>query len=61
MSQGTRPAFHRVAIVDRRSMLGDYLVDTVFSSPTLSKAYQVAALDVTNGLRALGQLTAAEA
>jgi NAD(P) transhydrogenase len=39
----------------------DYLVDTVFNFPTLSEAYKVAALDVTNKLRALGQLTGAEA
>ncbi|WP_298321848.1 Si-specific NAD(P)(+) transhydrogenase [Haloactinopolyspora sp.] len=31
----------------------DYLVDTVFNYPTLSEAYKVAALDVTNKLRAL--------
>ncbi|TDC56984.1 Si-specific NAD(P)(+) transhydrogenase [Jiangella ureilytica] len=31
----------------------DYLVDTVFNFPTLSEAYKVAALDVTNKLRAL--------
>ena len=39
----------------------DYLVDTVFNYPTLSEAYKVAALDVTNKLRALGRLTAVEA
>lgn len=38
----------------------DYLVDTVFNYPTLSEAYKVAALDVTNKLRALGRLTAVE-
>jgi NAD(P) transhydrogenase len=38
----------------------DYLVDTVFNFPTLSEAYKVAALDVTNKLRDLGRLTAAE-
>ncbi|MGH3785461.1 MAG: Si-specific NAD(P)(+) transhydrogenase [Pseudonocardiaceae bacterium] len=31
----------------------DYLVDTVFNYPTLSGAYKVAALDVTNKIRAL--------
>jgi NAD(P) transhydrogenase len=31
----------------------DYLVDTVFNFPTLSEAYKVAALDVTNKLRAV--------
>ena len=31
----------------------DYLVDTVFNFPTLSEAYKVAALDVSNKLRAL--------
>ena len=31
----------------------DYLVDAVFNYPTLSEAYKVAALDVTNKLRAL--------
>ncbi len=31
----------------------DYLVDTVFNYPTLSEAYKVAALDVTNKIRAL--------
>jgi NAD(P) transhydrogenase len=31
----------------------DYLVDTVLNYPTLSEAYKVAALDVTNKLRAL--------
>jgi NAD(P) transhydrogenase len=36
----------------------DYLVDTVFNFPTLSEAYKVAALDVTNKLRALDRLTA---
>jgi NAD(P) transhydrogenase len=31
----------------------DYLVDTVLNYPTLSEAYKVAALDVTNKLREL--------
>ena len=31
----------------------DYLVDTVINYPTLSEAYKVAALDVTNKLRAV--------
>jgi len=31
----------------------DYLIDTVFNYPTLSEAYKVAALDVTNKIRAL--------
>jgi NAD(P) transhydrogenase len=31
----------------------DYLVDTVFNYPTLSEAYKVAALDVSNKLRAV--------
>jgi NAD(P) transhydrogenase len=31
----------------------DYLVDTVFNYPTLSEAYKVAALDVSNKLRAI--------
>ena len=31
----------------------DYLVDTVFNYPTLSEAYKVAALDVTNKIRAV--------
>jgi NAD(P) transhydrogenase len=35
----------------------DYLVDTVFNYPTLSEAYKVAALDVTNKLRAVARLT----
>ncbi|WP_226359400.1 Si-specific NAD(P)(+) transhydrogenase [Pseudonocardia sp. ICBG601] len=35
----------------------DYLVDTVLNYPTLSEAYKVAALDVTNKMRALAQLT----
>jgi NAD(P) transhydrogenase len=39
----------------------DYLVDTVFNFPTLSEAYKVAALDVTNKLRALGRLSAVQA
>jgi NAD(P) transhydrogenase len=33
----------------------DYLVDTVFNFPTLSEAYKVAALDVTNKLRAVAR------
>ena len=39
----------------------DYLVDSVFNFPTLSEAYKVAALDVTNKLRTLGRLTGVEA
>lgn len=35
----------------------DYLVDTVLNYPTLSEAYKVAALDVTNKLRAVDRLT----
>jgi NAD(P) transhydrogenase len=35
----------------------DYLVDTVFNYPTLSEAYKVAALDVTNKLRSLARFT----
>ncbi|SDT35236.1 Si-specific NAD(P)(+) transhydrogenase [Microlunatus soli] len=35
----------------------DYLVDTVLNYPTLSEAYKVAALDVTNKLRAVERLT----
>ena len=35
----------------------DQLVDTVFNYPTLSEAYKVAALDVTNKLRAVARLT----
>jgi NAD(P) transhydrogenase len=31
----------------------DYLVDAVFNYPTLAEAYKVAALDVTNKLRAV--------
>jgi NAD(P) transhydrogenase len=31
----------------------NYLVDTVFNYPTLSEAYKVAALDVTNKIRAV--------
>ena len=31
----------------------DYLVDTVLNYPTLSEAYKVAALDVTNKMRVL--------
>ena len=42
----------------------DYLVDTVLNYPTLSEAYKVAALDVTNKLRAVArfssQMAAAE-
>jgi NAD(P) transhydrogenase len=34
----------------------DYLVDTVFNYPTLSEAYKVAALDVTNKMRAVDRL-----
>ncbi|QGN33026.1 Si-specific NAD(P)(+) transhydrogenase [Microlunatus sp. Gsoil 973] len=34
----------------------DYLVDTVLNYPTLSEAYKVAALDVTNKLRAVDRL-----
>jgi NAD(P) transhydrogenase len=33
----------------------DYLVDAVFNYPTFSEAYKVAALDVTNKVRALNQ------
>jgi NAD(P) transhydrogenase len=33
----------------------DYLVDAVFNYPTLSEAYKVAALDVTNKIRALSR------
>jgi NAD(P) transhydrogenase len=36
----------------------DYLVDTVFNYPTLSEAYKVAALDVTNMIRALDVVAA---
>ncbi len=36
----------------------DYLVDAVFNYPTLSEAYKVAALDVTNKIRALDMFTA---
>jgi NAD(P) transhydrogenase len=36
----------------------DYLVDAVFNYPTFSEAYKVAALDVTNKLRALQQFRA---
>ena len=35
----------------------DYLVDTVFNYPTLSEAYKVAALDVTNKLRQVARFT----
>jgi NAD(P) transhydrogenase len=35
----------------------DYLVDTVLNYPTLSEAYKVAALDVTNKLRAVARFT----
>ncbi len=34
----------------------DYLVDTVLNYPTLSEAYKVAALDVTNKMRAVDRL-----
>ena len=37
----------------------DYLVDAVFNYPTLSEAYKVAALDVTNKLRAVRTLLTA--
>jgi NAD(P) transhydrogenase len=33
----------------------DYLVDTVLNYPTLSEAYKVAALDVSNKLRAVAR------
>jgi NAD(P) transhydrogenase len=36
----------------------DYLVDAVFNYPTLAEAYKVAALDVTNKLRAVRSLRA---
>jgi NAD(P) transhydrogenase len=36
----------------------DYLVDAVFNYPTLSEAYKVAALDVTNKLRAVKAMLA---
>ncbi|AYJ49546.1 Si-specific NAD(P)(+) transhydrogenase [Rhodococcus sp. P1Y] len=36
----------------------DYLVDAVFNYPTLSEAYKVAALDVTNKIRALNSFGA---
>src|SRR5215211_1106749 len=35
----------------------DYLVDTVLNYPTLSEAYKVAALDVSNKLRAVARLS----
>jgi len=35
----------------------DYLVDTVFNYPTLSEAYKVAALDVTNKLRQVARFS----
>jgi NAD(P) transhydrogenase len=35
----------------------DALVDTVFNYPTLAESYKVAALDVTNKLRALSRMT----
>ena len=35
----------------------DYFVDTVFNYPTLAEAYKVAALDVSNKLRAVARLT----
>jgi NAD(P) transhydrogenase len=34
----------------------DYLVDAVFNYPTLAEAYKIAALDVTNKLRAVRDL-----
>ncbi len=34
----------------------DYLVDAVFNYPTLAEAYKIAALDVTNKLRAVKNL-----
>jgi NAD(P) transhydrogenase len=36
----------------------DYLVDTVLNYPTLSEAYKVAALDVTNKMRAIDTFSA---
>ena len=36
----------------------DYLVDAVFNFPTLAEAYKVAALDVSNKLRAVRNLRA---
>ena len=36
----------------------DYLVDAVFNYPTLAEAYKIAALDVTNKLRAVKHLRA---
>ena len=35
----------------------NYLVDTVLNYPTLSEAYKVAALDVTNKIRAVNMFT----
>jgi NAD(P) transhydrogenase len=35
----------------------DYLVDTVFNYPTLAESYKVAALDATNKMRLINQLT----
>jgi NAD(P) transhydrogenase len=35
----------------------DYLVDTVFNYPTLAESYKVAALDATNKMRMISQLT----
>ena len=34
----------------------DYLLEAVFNYPTLAEAYKVAALDVTNKLRAVQRL-----
>jgi NAD(P) transhydrogenase len=39
----------------------DYLVDAVFNYPTIAEAYKVAALDVTNKLRAVRRLEATAA
>jgi NAD(P) transhydrogenase len=39
----------------------DYLVDAVFNYPTLAEAYKVAALDVTNKLRAMRAVRSARA
>ena len=35
----------------------DYLVDAVFNYPTLAESYKVAALDVTNKMRAVTRLS----
>jgi NAD(P) transhydrogenase len=35
----------------------DYLVDAVFNYPTLAESYKVAALDATNKLRQIGNLS----